>query len=622
MRIWRRLGGVALVGSLVLASFSPVPAERTALKKPVYPEGSPITVHGEARGFDEIGEALPSGQALGKVPTEVLTFATGRRAGRSVVAADGSVLMAGASHNDRGRDGELPTSGEMVIGAYAPGAPTMQAIRLRAKDGTQSIVEGGLSVAPTVTDLLPLPGGTVAFVADTSGFAGEWPGFGVLHKVNGRWAVAWAVSGIGADPPNRLARLPGSGDIVVTSLRGSVSVLRLTGDGQMRVMARHRLDDLPTQVHTDPTGVPGAERFVVGMPQRLQEFQYDARAGTITALSPPVQPGETYTNWLGQKLPVGFGPALYDQAGRLWATRIPSGSLAVYAKRLCACPPDYDLTQARALGEPVELVEDTATGTIAALFGDGALLALRVTGSGRQLRFEVGNPVDLGHRLLALNESGRLTSRLAEFGPPGVLWVPTARMTASRDGRPAIDHLMISVRLPELFSPAPIALPGVVSQSATIQAERAITTATWTEPGSTTLVHSVAHVSRCVDGFGLASGCEYDPTPGNGFYVHDARESNFGFLEGFVEYRVRAPADGRYAVSYYVSTLHNTPDTRIAMTVGGRTLDTPVFRKGGGWHVVRVPEPVTFTAGEHVIRLGVTRGHGGWYLNAFSLQRV
>ncbi len=618
MAMLGRLGGVALVAAAVLVSFSPVPPEKLPLMPPEKREGSPISIHGPAGGLGVLEDSLPSGQAVGKVPTETLTFASGRRAGRSVVAEDGSVLMTGASHNDAGRDGEVATSGEMVIGVYPPGGSRLQSIRLRTKDGRESIVDSrDFEVAPTVTDLLPLPGGTVAFAAVTTGFGDGWPVFGVLAPTGGQWGVAWSVTGVdGGDPPNRLARLKGSGDIVATSLAGSVSVLRLTGD-RLRVIARHRLDGgTPNQVRTDPTGVPGDERFVVGLGTRVQEWRYDSRAGTIAALSPPVLPGDKTKD--GK--PYGFGPALYDHAGNLWIARTTGGSLAVYARRLCDCPPDYDVLQARALGEPVDLVEDTATGTIAALFGGGVLFAARATGSGRQMRFETGNPVDLGHKLLTLNENGWLVSRLAEGGPPGRLWIPTGRMT-SRDGRPAIDHLMIAVRLEELFSPAPVLLPSVPAHEAIIQAERTITTATRQAAAARTIsVDSSAYVTRCLDVYGFFSGCEYDQTAGNGFYVHHS--AGFGFLGGFVEYRVRVPSDGRYTVTYRVSTFGNTPDTQVRMSVGGRTYDTPVFRKGGGWHVVRAAEPIHLTAGEHTIRLGVAEKHEGWFLNSFSLHRL
>jgi hypothetical protein len=613
------------VTALALGLGASNPQVPQGVASPVPPAPGTVTFYGRPGGFGSLGDTSPSGQAVSRVALPDWGFATGRRPDLAVVAADGSVLMAGVSHND---SRTVPTSGEMVIGAFDPARRTMQTVRLANAQGNLFTLDpNGYQVAPTVSDLLALPGGEAAFLAGPGGFGpgdAAWPVFGLLSRHDGRWVVAKQWTGaqvplatdLGASP-SRMARFAGSGDIIVAQSAGSLAALRLSvPDLSVRVIAQQATSDRPLQVRTDPASRPGAERFVVVYESgAAQEFRYDAGSGAIRPQSEPFRAPD-----------MGFGTGMYDHAGNLWLSRSEGrrgGNLAVYQSgRRCAvrvCKPDYDLVQAGALPPVRAVIEDPGSATVAVLVQGGLLMTIRAARADDGLRFEAGNLVDLGHKLLATTETSRIDSMLGGFGHGGLLWFPAGRVRPGEAGV-ALDHWLVSVDVDDLFQPGPVLLPAVPGRAVTVQAERTITTETSPRPGThaTFDVHATAHVSPCSDDLAGFS-CGYDGVPGNGFMLQDS--SPYGFMRGSVEYRVQVPAAGEYRLSYLVSTLPNTPRSQIDLTTGGQAVSTPVF-EGGGWHTVPAPRSLTLAAGVHTIRLSAARDQGGWYLNSFTLQRV
>ena len=465
-----------------------------------------------------------------------------------------------------------------------------------------------------------------------------------------------------------LISLPGSGHLIVAQAgspgwyNGQLLALRLAGPdpaGRFTVtVAGNYLypnvrdpvtgDYLDLAFHglqADPTGRAGGERFVVGLrdlgdqgterPMVLQEFSYDQVTGQITPVSAPTVPGDRAG---GDGRFYGYSAAAYDQHGNLWAARhqwLAGGPLAVHLGGL-ACPydpvrppgsyrtsagdrtvwgqtcrPDYDLRQAQELTMAVSLMRDPAGGEVVALGLAGGLLPVRASGPADRLTFHVGNLVDTGLQLLPAAPDGTVAHRPGGFDPAGRLWLPATA--------PA-GHWLYEVRVADLFDPAPVPLPEVPGEVATIQAGHTVTTGTEQLPGTwaTTEVVPDAYVRACTEG-SSSVGCSYDGLPGDGYLL--GHPSGFGHLAGQIGYRVAVPVAGRYRVAYRVATFEVSTDAEIMLSAGGRVYRTPVAT-GGRWLTVPLAEPVTLPAGVHTIRIAPPEGGGGWFLNFLTLQRA
>jgi hypothetical protein len=670
----------AAVGLVVVVLIGVGPAERpgTQTPGPVAPlEQATVTLHGRDGSFGVLGagvpaEALPSGQSLARWPVHGWTFPAGAQAGATTVASDGTVLVAGA-----GFDETQETAEPMPVAAYRPGT------------GAATVIE---QVAPSIEDLAP--------VGDAVVFTAAGPVLGVLTTVEGHWRVAQTWAGADLGGVSRLGTvvaLPGSGHLIAAVLPdpesdqpGGLLALALTGpdpDGRfgLTVTGEYQLPDRvydpvngnPLQLfafglHADPTRAAGEERFAVVLRDRgaderplvLQEFRYDARAGTLEPVTAPTISGSQTAN--GDYL--GFASALYDRDGNLWVARhhalylgetvlnLGGGRLAVYARSEdggspidCGfdpddspsdyrtgsgadaewgqdCPPDYDIVQTQEL--PVVLgLAQSPDGDVVALSLLGGLIAIRPTGSGDDMTFQVGNPIGLAFELLPATRGGLVLARSGGFDPDGQLWLaashspPDPRRPPDQPAPPAatLDQWLYEVDTSSVFQPAPVLLPVVPGQTARIPSSYTSTTATFPQyefPPTVDIV-SQAHFGSCLaDRAGL--GCSHDGVPGGGWELK--HHKGWGHLGGEVSYRVQVPRAGRYRVAYRVGTFPQTERARITLTVGDQEYSTPVST-GGVWRTIPQAEPIDLAAGVHTITLAPPEGGGGWYFTWFTLRR-
>jgi hypothetical protein len=480
-----------------------------------------------------------------------------------------------------------------------------------------------------------------------------------------------------------MATLPRSHDVIVAQYQsrpppqgssGALIALRITGPDPIgrftvKVVAQYAypaikdpmttapndyLQVAPRSIVANPASGHGDERFMVGfdvasaeadtVPPVVQEFRYDARAGTIAPVTVPMIPGDrtkyTKSFW-------GYGATLYDSTGNLWASRVhwlQAGPLAVYAggpacpinpRRAMdsytttadgrtvwgtGCRPDYDILQAERLLGSQGLVEDPVTGDIVSLSLTGMLMPIRPQGSGKHMTFRLGNLIDLGRKLLPLSADGFDDHRMGAIDAKHRLWVSAIH---SHTKRPEVklDQWLYSVQVDDLFDPVPIRVPAVPGVGVTIQAERTLTTTTTHRPGAsgTVVVDSDAYFGSCTDSPAPTGCSSYDNSPGNGFALID--NTGFGHLSGAIEYRLQVPAAGRYRVGYRATTFAVTKTAQIRLTADGNTYTTPVST-GGNWKTVWARDLITLPAGVQTIRLDTPTGGGGWALNSFTLQRA
>jgi hypothetical protein len=708
--------GLAAAVLLGVGPGEPVAPPRTAADPPVEPVAT-VAVHGRPGSFGSLGETLPSGQSLALRPVPGWGFPAGVQAGATAVAGDGTVFVAGA--DQLGGTGTA-TSRASVIGAYGSG--TFTTIRLATTAGREELADGdGRPLAPPVADLAPIAGG--AAVAFTVGHSyqghdpaahGAWPVLGILSKVDGAWRVVdqWSGGRLRASAPpeseragepgagaralneracpelaratghsdcrgfGELVSLPSSGDLVVAQADGLVAIRVARPDAGGRFTAaitgHYRypaiqdpqtgddVDLVLRDLHADPTGERGDERFVVGLRDRgdeegvrplvIQEFRYDAAAGTIVPVSAPTIPGDQAS----EDGPFfGYSAAVYDRAGNLWAARhqwLAGGKLAIYrnaegGRKLggpdCpydpaapissylttvgdrtvwgrGCRPDYDLFQAKDLPVIVGMMVEPAGDGIVGLTLNGALLPVRASYQDG-IGFQIGNVVDAALRLLPRAGGDVLQQHPGAFDANGHLWLAAAH---ARPTEPAtvVDQWLYEVDVHDLFTPPPVRLSDVPGHVATIPAGHTVTIGTTESAGSwaTVDVDSRAYVRVCTDA-AASVDCSYDGVPGNGFVL--SHRSGFGHLSGEVDYRVEVPVAGRYRVTYRVSTFEVTTEAEIVLSVTGRSYETAVSTDGG-WRTINQAELITLPAGVSTIRLSAVEGHGGWYLSWFSLQRA
>jgi hypothetical protein len=345
----------------------------------------------------------------------------------------------------------------------------------------------------------------------------------------------------------------------------------------------------------------------------------------------------------------GYSATLFDSRGNLWVGRVnglAGGKLALYAaggtaRAPCrlepgrpldsyvttaagrtvwgrACPPDYDILQAQPHPAALGLVEDPQSHDVVALFFGGFLMAIRSSGSGSAMTFQIGNLVDLGRRLLPLGESDFPDHRLGAIDGQHRLWLSGMRGREHGVDVP-LDQWLYSVRVPDLFDPEPVALPTTPGRTVTLQAEHTTTTTSRRRDTSPTVeIDSDAYFGLCTDAL-PGVDCASDSTPGDGYALAD--DSRYGHLGGSVDYRVSVTRPGTYRVGYRVATFAVTTGARIQLTTGEHSYLTPVST-GGGWRTVWQEESITLPAGVHGLRLSVPTGGGGWYLNAVTLKRL
>jgi hypothetical protein len=703
----RRLAAVLAATAAALASLTAA-APRQVESPGTTPSATTVTVYGRDGSFGATPDALPSGQTLTRRAVPGWSFPPGQRAYRTALAGDGTVFMAGLGYNV----GRLPaTSDELTVAAYRPDTNAYTTVHVPTSVGRDRTDDGaGHPVGASVYDLEPVADGrAVAFTAHPAHAGqspandGTWPAFGVLTNVDGRWQVAranqWTEAELtgsvaGTRPAECTARgcggftemagLPRSRDLIVArpeAAEFSLVALRLTGPDEAgrfhtRTTAEYRYPRVPDRgtadiddhlglavrgLQADPTSRAGDERFLLtlevasdnpaGAPWVVQEFSYDAAAGRIRPVSPPVIPGDRTT---GGNAFFGYQATLYDAQGNLWATRIDGlqgGKLAVYANvdgvrgpggPACpydaarpmdsyvtsdaggtvwgrACRPDYDILQARPLLGALGLAEDPSTGDVVSVTLAGALLPVRRAGVGRNLTFRIGNVVDLGGKLLPSTVGDVLTYQFGAVDTAHRLWLVAMHSRPDAAGL-TLDQWLYSVDVGRLFEPEPVPISGVPGRTTIVQAEHTLTGTTTQRKGrgATVDVDSDAYLAPCSN-FHPNIDCGYDGSPGDGFALAD--DTGYGFRSGSVEYRVRVADAGDYRLAYRVATFDVSTSARIEMTVGGQAYVTPAHTDGS-WHTVVESRLLALPAGEHTIRLSVPDRGGGWYLNWFSLQRA
>jgi hypothetical protein len=454
----------------------------------------------------------------------------------------------------------------------------------------------------------------------------------------------------------RLAGPDGAGRFTVTETGRYTypAVRNPTGPGNLTLT--------PIVLHADPTGRSGDERFVVSwrvaadndgafLPGVLQEFRYDAASGAIRPVSPPFLPGDRQRD---TKAFFGYGAAAYDSQGNLWAGRLDGfrgGRLAVYASVAGArgpggpgcpynpaqpmhtyvttadgrtvwgrsCRPDYDILQAQHLLGAQGFAEDPETHDLVMLTLGGGLLPIRRAGAGRTMSFRVGNPVDLGRKLLPTAEGNFADHRIGPIDAGHRLWV-TGMHARPNAVRAPLDQWLYSVDVGDLFDPQPVRISEVPGRVTTVQAEHTLTTTTWQrrDASGNLNVDSAAYWIGCAD-WPPNVGCGYDGAAGDGFVLAD--DSGLGYISGAVDYRIRVPVAGNYRFAYRAATFEVVRNARLELTAGGRTYPVPI-NTGGNWRTVVQPELVALPAGAQTIRLAVARGGAGWSLNWFTLQRA
>ncbi|GIH06488.1 hypothetical protein Rhe02_45550 [Rhizocola hellebori] len=630
----RRWGGGATVAVMVLAMIS-AEASPPAKQRWSRPE-STVVVHGRYRSFGALGAVLPSGQEQALAPVNGWSFPPGARPGRTVVAPDGTVLMACTA---------------LMIGVYDPHTNDFTDVRLPTSAGPHE-------AQPTVTDLLVLSAEAVAFTVSP---AGPWPVFGVLTKTGGVWRAlpgnTFTGAQLGTEGLQGLQRLPVSGDLLLTDR--AVNVVKLRGPDSSghylpEIRARHRyplaqMSISPGTVRVDPTGVAGDERFVMGLRdladrksvQLLQEFKYDQRDGSVAAVSAPLLPGLFHRD-TGRAY--GFDRVTYDGSGNLWATTRhdrESGRLAVYARTAsgrrtssgaCAfgrskgeqdtvrpCRADYELLQAQDLGTSSGLIADAATGTVVSILENGQVMAFRVQGAGPEMTFTAGNPLDIGRKVLPIARGDFLEHQVGAIDSGLRLWFPVIH-SSPRLSPGSLDQWLISIDLADLFAPKPVRLPSTPGQVVTVQAERSLTTGTERRKGAAgvTEVDSLNYAGACSD-FPRLIGCGYDQAAGDGFVVTD--DVGYGHLGGPLSYLVEVASAGTYRLSYQAGTLDVIDNAVIDLTILDRFVETPV-NSDGGWRAFQSKEDLVLPAGTHLLTLSAPPGKRGWFLNSFSFQRL
>lgn len=286
--------------------------------------------------------------------------------------------------------------------------------------------------------------------------------------------------------PAEFAQLPRSGALAVTQYAyedpalpsGRISVLdpagrvlasypypRITDEASGAALAVH-----PREVVADPLGRAGDERFVVifdaeggagsgapSVPGAIQEFRYDAAAGTLTPTSAPVLSGDRSAAGSGAAL--GFETAAYGADGALFVGQsqvgtLQAGALAIYHRAAgsrgvlgdragCsassawrgqawgrACAPDERITAAANLGIARSLDLDPATGTVLLTTMSGSVLPVRTAADGTHA---AGRPIDLGLDRLADRSVLRIGPRKAALDAARhVLWIPIQQLATDR----------------------------------------------------------------------------------------------------------------------------------------------------------------------------------------------
>lgn len=682
----RRLSGVVLCGALVLATAGSRGPGRDAVPE----EGPPgtVTVYGRAGAFGSLGATVPSGQTASTRAVHGWGFPPGVMAGRVVGAGDGTLVVAGVTQSWEGRS----TSAQTVLTAFDPVARRSTTVRVPTTTGETSVrTPSGALAGGSVRGLVALGGrdDAVVFTVRRSvadrGPAAEstWPVLGVLTRDGPQWTVrrenVRSAAGIDALDPGTcadgscaafgdLASLPASGRLVAAvSDPPGLRVMRFerqpgAGGYVVRMGARYpfpRMEGLrvtPREVHADPTGIEGDERFVVGLDvtgsdgtPRAPVLQGFTLAGEgIRPTTPPLIPG---TRSDKKELPfVGYGALRYDRDGNLWAARhsnlnggslalyFPGGNLAAcrpdgrpvgdYRTRAAdgaqtwgvACRPDFDLLQANRLVGMTGLIPDPDTGDMVALTLTGTLMSVRVSGRGAAMTFRMGTPVDLGRVLLPQ------PTPLTGDNWPGVvaaghtLWIAAYQGDGSRDEVTG-DQYLYAVRLADLFDPPPVPLSGLPGQETVVQLERTRTGTTQLRKGAeaTVDVDPDAYFGHCAP-WPADTGCGYDGVPGNDFILID--DSGYGHQGGPVEIPVDVAVAGRYRVVYRVWTFEKVTAAAVRLDVAGSTVVTPVSTNGL-WRIVAVPGTVDLPAGPQVLRLSApSHERSGWGMSWLGLQRA
>jgi hypothetical protein len=456
------------------------PASGVALQSALRPPARPtVTLFGSAGSFGQLQAAsrVPTGQTLATNPVPGWGFQPGQSAYFAAVGPDGSVFVA----NEPQTDNQLaPTAVGMTTAIFDPAARTFRNVAIPTSANGTTATDPGTNPPDVVggadvSDLQPMTvnGVTrIAFLSDVPYHGwnvndGFYPTFGYFKKSGGTWAFDPASAKTAQDIQRsgsaglsgacrtlrnssaqsftdcrgtaEMAVLPRSQNLVITQYfedpaRHQASGGLMVIDPSGRLLAWYAYPNIsrpdgatlsvhPREVETDPTSLPGDERFAVVFdvfsatgqiqPFTLQEFSF--RAGQVTPVSAPILSGDN-----SGASAVGFETVHYDYEGNLWAAQarngtLTGGSLALYRKingarrttTACGtrpdwsqtqwslrCPPDQEFARAASLGVARSLTEDPNTHAILLATLSGDVLAIVSTGEAGS--YAVKPVIDLG----------------------------------------------------------------------------------------------------------------------------------------------------------------------------------------------------------------------------------
>lgn len=520
------LAGIGLLAAGPALRACRTPVAKTAPARSAAVTTRPVvSVYGRPGSFGQLATrtSLPTGQTVTTVGVPSWGFGPGQSAYMSAVTSDGSVVMATTPYTDNQL---CPTGNDMELGVFDPTDARFSRIVVPTTAGLTAVTEPGSAYGGgDIGDVQVVGSGSherVVFVSaapyhgwDIARF-GQLPSLGALGPGPSGWslnagytmtgdqlaATAPGVSGVVVNGNAfgqtygdgrglcEIALLPASGHLVVSQYFGpSMSdqqggLLVLDAAGNLEAswhypQATYRgrsVRCLVREVESDPTGTYGDERFVIvcdtfdavtnaTIPFPVQEFSYDARTGTISPTSAPVQCSSDGSRVETTKF--GMDGTLY--VARTKPDGLTADRMAVYGKgALAAAAPagsGWATSRWGTVVTPAQFVEGTQnTGLQRSLALDPVSQAILIAGVSGVLVAVQGGPgraratasVDMGLQFLVDRTSHMVGIRKgAVDAARRLLWLPVPQLTMAtsypQTSYPILDQWLYCFRLDALL---------------------------------------------------------------------------------------------------------------------------------------------------------------------------